>query len=222
MAEQPDNLFAAIQSSDVDAALESLNLDPVQATASNEQGVSALMWALYHRQQRVADAVAARRTEAGAPLNLHEAAAMGDLDRVHDLLAASEHDVAAVSSDGFTPLHFAAFFGREDVVPVLLEAGAPVAVAASNPSGVHPLHSAAAIGSVTICGALLEAAGEVDAQQHGGYTALMSAAMHGNEALVDLLLEHGASPEITSDEGKTALDMAREGGHEAVAERLST
>lgn len=212
------DLFAHIQASDADAAIEALDQDASQATATNEQGVSALMWALYHRQQRVADAVAARRAEAGAPLDLHEAAAMGDLERVRELLGSS--DLTAVSTDGFTPLHFAAFFGREDTVPLLIEAGAPVAVAAKNPSGVHPLHSAAAIASVPICRMLVEAGAEVDAQQHGGYTALMSAAMHGNEALVDLLLEHGASKGIRSDDGKTAGDMARDGGHEELANRL--
>lgn len=223
MSEQSNDLFAAIQASDADAALASLEADPSQATASNEQGVSALMWALYHRQQGVADAIVARRADS-APLDLHEAAAMGDVGRVRELLGSADSTsaaVAAVSPDGFTPLHFAAFFGREDTVPVLLDAGAPVAVAAGNPSAVHPLHSAAAIGSAPICGLLLEAGAAVDAQQHGGFTALMSAAMHGNEPLVDLLLEHGASKGAESDDGKTAADMARDGGHEELAERLA-
>lgn len=220
MTEAPADLFAAIQANDADAALAALDRDPSQASATNEQGVTALMWALYHRQQGIADAVAARRAEAGAPLDLHEAAAMGDLNRVRELLESS--DVTAVSADGFTPLHFAAFFGREDTVPVLLEAGAPVAVAAGNPSAVHPLHSAAAIGSVAICRMLLEAGADVDAQQHGGYTPLMSASLHGNGPLVELLLEHGASRELQSDDGKTAADMARDGGHEEVAGRLGS
>ena len=213
-------LFAAIQAGDSTVVSELLARDGAVSAACNEQGVAALMWALYHRQQGIADAIAAQRTKIGAGLTLHEAASMGQQDTVREHLKGGG-DLGGLSIDGFTPLHFAAFFSREEVVPLLLENGAQVAVPAHNPSAVHPLHSAAAIGSVEICRQLLEKGAVVDAQQHGGFTALMSAALHGNLELVQLLLEHGADVSIESDEGKTAASMASDGKHAAVVERLA-
>jgi len=223
-------LFAAIQAGEQETVETLLAKEGSLSTATNEHGISALMWALYHRHQALADVIAAHRKELAASgiehaaLTLHEAAAMGQLEVVREHLNLGD-DLGGFSKDGFTPLHFAAFFGREEIVPLLLESGAAVAVPAQNPSAVHPLHSAAAIGSTEICRLLLEAGAEVDAQQHGGFTALMSAALHGNMPLVELLLEHGADPLIEStstesDEGKTAAMMAKDGGHEAVVERL--
>lgn len=214
------DLFAVIQTGDAEAVSALLETDSSRATAANEHGIVPLMWALYHRQQPIADLIAAVRKEINAPLTLHEAAAMGQYDVVREHLHMGD-DLGSFSADGFTPLHFAAFFGRQEVVPLFLSSGAAVAAPAQNPSAVHPLHSAAAIGSVEICRLLLEGGAKVNAQQQGGFTALMSAALHGNVALVELLLEHEADVDIKSDDGKTALDMAREGDHSRVIEQLT-
>ncbi len=213
------DLFAVIQAGDASAVSALIAEDASLATTTNEHNISPLMWALYNRQQGIADAIAAHRQSVDSRLTLHELAAMGHYDEVREHLYMGD-DLGSFSSDGFTPLHFAAFFGRKEIVPMFLSCGASVSTPADNPSGVHPLHSAAAIESVECCRLLLESGAEVNAQQHGGFTALMAAAMRGNVALVELLLEHNADVAIKSDEGKTAADMAQDGGHDAVVERL--
>jgi len=210
-----EDLIAAVQAGDEQAVIDILESAPRLARATSEQGVPVLMLALYHRQPSIAERIAAQRTD----LSLHELTALGrsaDVARLLDAGAALE----GRSTDGFTPLQYAAFFGHEAVVRLLVERGADVNAAADNPMKVQPLHSAAAIGSVDICRRLLEAGADANGQQQAGYTALMSAALHGNEALVRLLLEHGADPGVQAEDGRTARDLALEGGHSELAESL--
>jgi ankyrin repeat protein len=125
----------------------------------------------------------------------------------------------AFSEDGFTALHFAAFLGGAEAARVLIDAGADVAAVAQNAMEVQPLNSAAA-GRTEVVALLLDAGAPVDAQQHGGYTALHEAALNGNDALVDVLLAHGADVGLTDDERRTAADHAERNGHTDLAARL--
>lgn len=189
-------------------ALELLERDADLCTVQDTP--SALMLALYRAQFHVAEAIADRRQA----LTLFEAAAMGNVAQLAG-------DVTALSEDGFTPLHLACFFGREQAVRHLLAAGADPDAVARNPMRVRPLHSAAANRSVAICRLLLDAGADPDAQQERGFTALHAAAMHGLEPMVELLLAHGASPAIAADDGKTAAAFATEGGYPDLARRLA-
>ena len=91
--------------------------DPALAGARDAEGVSALMRARYRSDRGATQAL----IEAGPDLDLFEAAAFGDLDRLTALLTGGA-DVDAVSADGFTPLHLAAFFGKPEAVTLLLAA----------------------------------------------------------------------------------------------------
>src|SRR5919206_3337257 len=94
------SVFEAIAAADLEALQREL---PAAASARNEQGVSALLFALYHRNAAARDALLA----AGAEVGPAEAAALGRLD---------ELDPAARSGDGFTALHLAAYFGGAEAV----------------------------------------------------------------------------------------------------------
>lgn len=67
---------------------------------------------------------------------------------------------------------------------------------------------------------LLDASADVNAKQHGGWTALHAAAMFGALPLVELLLDRGADAEIAKDDGKKAVDLSAEKNHAAVVEAL--
>ena len=67
---------------------------------------------------------------------------------------------------------------------------------------------------------LLAAGANIDAKQHGGYTALMAAAANGLIEMLTLLLEHDADPAITDDQGNTAGDQALQKGQAKAADLL--
>ncbi|HUQ39136.1 MAG TPA: ankyrin repeat domain-containing protein [Acidimicrobiales bacterium] len=151
-----------------------------------------------------------------------EAAAIGNADRLAELL---DRDPAAkdrFAPDGFTALQLAAFFGRVDATQVLLDHGADPSPVARNDMKVQALHSATAGRHHEVVELLLAAGADVNARQQGGWTPLMQAAHHGDMELVDMMLAYGADPTATVDDGRDAAALAAEGGHDAVAEILRT
>lgn len=180
--------------------------------AKDLNGVSALMTAVYYRKPEMVRLLMDQITE----LDIFEAAALGEKSVLKQFLV-DKKSVASFSTDGFTPLHLAAFFNQPDIVKILMEHGADVNAVAENPSRVQALHSAAACGSIEIVKILLEHGADVNACQQGGWTALQSAAKQGNLEMVELLLNHGADPDQAADDGQTAVTMA---ANDAVRSRL--
>ena len=179
--------------------------------------MSRVMDAMYRGRRDEAEALAADTGE----LDVFEAAALDRAEEVGRLLADDPGRAAAWTSDGFTALHFAAFFGGGGTVArALLAAGAAVDARSRNVMSVTPLHSAAAGGHDDVAGELLTAGADPNARQRGGFAPLHAAAENGDEAMVGRLLAAGADPVVTTDDGRTPADLARAAGHEAIARRL--
>ena len=162
---------------------------------------SRLMEALYEGRTDEAEAIAEERED----LDVFEAAAMGDVERLRTLLDENVGLTVAWSEDGFPALHFAAFFGHPEAVKLLVERGANLEARSTNEQfalDAAPLHSAAAAGHLEACRALLDAGADVNAVQQGGYTALLDAAANKNQELVDFLVERGADREARLDDGR--------------------
>jgi len=188
------NIFDAIKSGNVDTVRSELREDPSAATDRDDQGVSAVRSALYAQRQDLADAV----LEADPDLDVFDAAAVGDVDRLAELLEGDPNLVGTWSGDGFAPLHLAAFFGRGDAVRLLLDGGADVGAVARNDMEVQALHSAVAGGHRDIVAALLVGGGDPNARQQGGFTPLMAAEQNDDPELVRLLIDHGAEESATA------------------------
>jgi uncharacterized protein len=181
--------------------------------------VSELMQALYRGDRKRAAELQAAQGE----LDVFEAAALGDVERLRGLLASDPSSIAAWSADGFTPLHFAAFFGHPEAAGLLVEHGADLEAPARNEEfafAARPLHSAAAARNREVSAILLAAGADANARQHGGFTPLLEAAQHGDSELAELLLAHGADPALTAEDGRSAADLAAEAGAPRLAERL--
>ena len=82
--------------------------------------------------------------EADPSLAIFAAAIMGETARIEELLTGNRSLVSLLSTDGWTPLHLAAFFGKTDAARLLLNKGAPVNARSTNPMQNMPLHAAAA------------------------------------------------------------------------------
>ena len=145
---------------------------------------------------------------AGPELDVFDAAAVGDVDRLRTLLDDDPELVNDVASDGFTPLHLASYFGQPKVVELLLARSANPDAIATSGSELRVLNSAAAGGHHSIAHLLLDHGAEVDPRQTGGFTPLHEAAHKGDVVMVHLLLERGADPGATTDDGHTAADLA--------------
>lgn len=213
-----DDLFEAITAGDAERVKALVTRDPSLASARNSAGVSALQQARYQSRLDIVDTLVAT----GHELDVFEAASLGDARRLSALVDADPARATAFSADGFTPLHFAAFFGTREVARLLLERGADPDAVARNPMMVRPLHSAAAAGRTEIVELLLARAADVNARQQGGWTTLHAAAANGNAPMVRSLLQKGANPGLANDEGKTAADMARAKGYEEVLRLLAS
>jgi len=183
------NIFESIRAGDVDAVRSAVRDDPPAAAAREESGLSAVRAALYFQKQDVADVL----LEAKPELDVFDAAAVGDVDRLTELLDADGDLIGAFSEDGYTPLHFAAFFSQGKALRLLLDRGADVGAVARNDMKVQPLHSAVAAQSTECVAALLVAGADPNAKQEGGFTPLMGAQQHEEEGdMVRLLIDHGA------------------------------
>src|SRR4051794_21139608 len=176
------------------------------------------MDALYRQR---ADEVERLLAERGADsLTVHEAAALGSVTRVEQLLADDATLVNSWSPDGFQPLALACFFGRREAAELLLARGGEVNTHARHPFHVAPLHAALASPEPGFAAVLVAAGADVNAAQQAGSRPLHSAAFNGYVELTRLLLEHGADPSARDDAGKTPADIARAQAHPEVAELL--
>jgi ankyrin repeat protein len=217
MASTSEELFAAIDDGDVARVTALLDGDPSLATARDPQGVSALMRARYRFDRGLVEAVQSRVGQ----MDLFEAASAGDLDRLTELLAVDPASIEQRSGDGFTALHLAAFFGRDEVARLLVSRGADVDARGRGWMTGTPLHSAAAGRHAGVLDVLLEAGADPNARQSGGWTPLHAAARNGDVASVRLLLAAGADPAAANDDGMDVLESAGMSGDAATAEAIS-
>jgi ankyrin repeat protein len=216
-------LRAAIAADDLGGVEALVREYPALASARHPDGPSLLMVALYSGKTRIAGILAAH----GAEIDVFDAAALGDLERLNGLLTGDPVLANSWSADGFQPLHLAAYFGHPSIVTSLLERGVEPDSRARHPFGVTPLHSVVACGNSekaqTMTQALVSRGANVNARQGGiedGFTPLMGAAQSGDAVLVERLLTAGAAANARTGDGKTAADYAREKGHDAVATLL--
>ena len=212
-------VIEAVKQGDAMRLAELIEDDVGLASARDESGISALLLARYHQRPDMVDLLRA----GGADVDVFAAAALGDAQRVTELLDADPALATAWSSDGFTPLHLTAFFcGDPNVARLLLARGADPDAVARNPMAVRPLNSAAAGGARAVAEVLLESGADVEPAQHGGYTPLHSAAANGDAELAELLLVRGADSARPADDGRTPAELAAERGHAELAARLRT
>ncbi|XP_030629548.1 LOW QUALITY PROTEIN: poly [ADP-ribose] polymerase tankyrase-2-like [Chanos chanos] len=144
---------------------------------------------------------------AGEPSReLFEACRNGDVERVKKLVNAENVNSRDTAGRKSTPLHFAAGFGRRDVVEYLLQHGANVH--ARDDGGLISLHNACSFGHAEVVSLLLHHGADANSRDNWNYTPLHEAAIKGKIDVCIVLLQHGAEPTIRNTDGRTPLDLA--------------
>ncbi|KAI5621888.1 transient receptor potential cation channel, subfamily N, member 1, partial [Silurus asotus] len=151
---------------------------------------------------------------------LHVAACFGQVDFVREILTQEPdiiskktcgRDTLRTSAEfGYTPLHFAALWGHENVVRLLLNLPGVLDEPETNPKYFTPLHLAAWSGHTDVVRLLLSKSSSL-LQDHLD-TSLHLASAQGDMATVKVLLGYGADIDHTDKSNRTALHYASEAG----------
>jgi len=198
-----DDFLAAIDDGDEPRARAILATDAGVARRP-ARGASPVRLAAYAAMR----GLVADMLEAGITLDVFDAAALCRMDELQALLDADPSLLEAISDDGFTPLHLAAFFGQVKAVELLLNRGADCDPVSTNAMAVHPINSAAAGAHEVVVHLLLDHGADADATMAGGFRPLHAAAHNDRPTMVRLLLDRGADPNARTDEGATPADVA--------------
>lgn len=202
---------------DVAKVKEMLQADPALAQSRDEKGLSVVLKATYYGKRDVVEALLA----SGVELNVFEAAATGQTERLRTLIEQDPALVNSYSPDGFAPLSLAVFFGHAETVDVLLAAGAEVSAPSRETMKLTPLASALAAGHNQIARTLIEHGAHVNAKGDNDVTPLHTAAARGNIEAATLLLDHGADINATTKDGKKPVSYAEERNHPEMVDFLT-
>jgi ankyrin repeat protein len=166
----------------------------------------------------------------------------GDRDKIELLFSRGAH-VNEKNKDGDTPLQWAMWRGRPDLVRLLISHGADYTIFAAssvgdmnrvkdiliaNPSEANareriygtPLHLACAEGHKKVAALLISYGAEIDAREWRDETPLLWASQEGHIEVVELLISKGADVRQGNWEDMTPLHWASRKGHKEVAALL--
>ena len=203
----------AIAARDSQSAIRMTTADPQLLTVQVSGGLTPIAAAAYAGAWDLVRWFA----ELGGIANVTDAI-FADDDEAGSLLDLHPDQVNAYTNDGFTPLHVAAYFGRNAAAIDLISRGADVNAVSRNELKNTPLHAAIA-GSASE--AVVEMIVERGADIHSGDPpALHLAAANGRAETIRFLRERGASSSVRCKDGKTAADLAIEAGHSEVVDLL--
>jgi ankyrin repeat protein len=214
--EEKQEFLNAVKAGDETKVRDLLKANANFAKVKDEKGVSAVLQAVYNGRDKIANILIAT----GMKLDIFEASATGETQRVRQLLRTERESVNEFSPDGFTPLGLASFFGHLDTVRLLLDKGAKIDVPSKNFLKAVPLRSASVAGHLEVAKLLIARGANVNALGEGGETPLHEVAGTGRIEFAKLLLDHGADINARGDSGKTPLTVAIENKKNEMADFL--
>ena len=212
-----DEFVQAAKDGDVEGLKRLAAEEPAVLMSRAASGETALMAALYHKQDAAVEWLAASR----APLDIFAAAALGRVDTLEPFMAQGAPAINTYAYDGWTPLHLAAFFGRRAAAERLMAAGADLNAVSRNALRNTPLHAAVAGGRVEVSLLLINAAADVNVVDAGGHTPFHIAAEAGYVPVARALLARGADAHVVDAEDRTPLSRAVARGHTEIVDLIN-
>ncbi|XP_055727683.1 ankyrin repeat domain-containing protein 10-like [Salvelinus fontinalis] len=154
---------------------------------------------------------------------LHRACRDGDMGALCSLLQCTSNPAELAVEDsfyGWTPIHWAAHFGKLECVMRLVQVGCGVN-AVTTRFAQTPTHIAAFGGHPECLLWLLHAGADINRQDYVGETPIHKAARAGSLDCVNALLIQGAKADMRNASGLSAADLAHAQGFRECAEMLS-
>ncbi|XP_034299466.2 ankyrin repeat domain-containing protein 10 isoform X1 [Magallana gigas] len=152
---------------------------------------------------------------------LHQACRDGDLEKLSALLSSGNVDLYEEDSfTGWSPLHWAANFGK---LACLRKLSCLSQYGCDSPSSKFqqsPLHMASCAGHPHCTQWLLQSGASLDRQDYLGDTPIHKAAKRGNMECVSLLISQGASLCLLNHSHCTPSQAAAQNGHQECAQYI--
>ncbi|KAM4561462.1 ankyrin repeat domain-containing protein 10b [Fundulus diaphanus] len=154
---------------------------------------------------------------------LHRACRDGDVGALCSLLQCTSNPADLTVEDtfyGWTPIHWAAHFGKLECVMRLVQAGCGVNSVTSR-FAQTPTHIAAFGGHPDCLLWLLQAGADINKRDYVGETPVHKAARAGSLDCINALLIQGAKADMRNANGLTAADLAHAQGFQECAQMLA-
>uniref|UniRef100_A0A3B5MYF5 Ankyrin repeat domain 10b n=1 Tax=Xiphophorus couchianus TaxID=32473 RepID=A0A3B5MYF5_9TELE len=154
---------------------------------------------------------------------LHRACRDGDVGALCSLLHCASNPADLSVEDtfyGWTPIHWAAHFGKLECVMRLVQVGCGVNSVTSR-FAQTPTHIAAFGGHPECLLWLLQAGADINRQDYVGETPIHKAARAGSLDCINALLIQGAKADMRNANGLTAADLAHAQGFQECAQMLA-
>ena len=209
-----EGIIELIKTGENDKLEQAIIDNPSLVELKTQQGISLLQFSAYCRNNFAVNIFRKHKQV----LDIFEAVSISDKETVSQLLDKYPELLNSFSTDGFTALGLASFFGHISLMKLLLERRANPNIASNNPYRVAPIHSACANSHFEIAELLIIHGADVNARQMQGVTPLHSAAHNGQTRISRLLIENGADINAEMDNGQTPLFMAKEKGFQETVE----
>nr|XP_039255448.1 ankyrin repeat domain-containing protein 10-like [Styela clava] len=154
---------------------------------------------------------------------IHRACRDGDIDALRRAWAVTSHDQLRAEDKfyGWTPIHWAAYFGKTQCLDVLLAFGVGANLSTTKFKQT-PCHIASFGGHPKCLVKLLRSGANFHAQDYLGETPIHKAARVGNIEAIGVLLTNGSRVNLCNNNGHTPCDLARMQGFQECVRLLES
>ncbi|MCP4725472.1 MAG: hypothetical protein GY863_10570 [bacterium] len=139
--------------------------------------------------------------------DIFEAVKKGRKSEVESFLEKDPESVKANDESGNTPLHYAAYSGKNDIIELLIANNAELNI--RNHGGSAPIHLAVMTGRKNAIELLLNSGADIDAKNAYGRTPLLIVARDiGDESLARFLIEAGSNINVVDNYNESPLVLS--------------